>query len=102
MTEPIAVLFDESDKKDKKMKATFILENGKTRTIHFGQANPTGKGTYIDHKDDKIKRNWIKRHEVRGKFDDPMTASSLSRWILWNKPSLNKSIIDFKNKFGLR
>ena len=52
---------------DKRFSAHF--ENG--RIVHFGQKNPK-IGTYIDHFDDKIKMNYIKRHEVRENWDNPM------------------------------
>jgi hypothetical protein len=30
-----------------------------------------------------------------------MSAGALSRWLLWNKPTLKESLEDFKNKFNL-
>ena len=35
-------------------------------------------------------------------WKDPTTAGALSRWILWNKPSLSGSFSDFKRRFGLK
>jgi hypothetical protein len=32
---------------------------------------------------------------------DPTTPGALSRWVLWNKPSLKGSIADFKKRFHL-
>jgi hypothetical protein len=34
-------------------------------------------------------------------FNKPDSAGALSRWILWNKPSVESSIKDFKKKFKL-
>jgi len=90
----------ESDRKDKKMKAIFYDGDKKIKTTHFGAKNPK-IGTYIEHKDKSIKFAWIARHEVRGDFKDFMTPSSLSYHILWNKPTLQASIKDYKNKFNL-
>lgn len=81
---------------DKRFTAHF--ENG--RKIHFGQKNPK-IGTYIDHFDDKIKMNYIKRHEVRENWDNPYAAGSLSRYILWHKPykNLDDAIDDYNKRF---
>ena len=92
------VVISNSDNKDKRMKAVFYDKDKKVRTTHFGLK---GGSTFIDHKDEKKKRAWIARHEVRGKFNDYMTASSLSRYILWNKSTLSASIADYKKKFSL-
>ena len=35
-------------------------------------------------------------------WKDPTTAGALSRWILWNKPSLSASFNDFKKRFNLK
>jgi hypothetical protein len=31
----------------------------------------------------------------------PDTPGALSRWVLWNKPTLAASVADFKRKFDL-
>jgi hypothetical protein len=90
------VQFVKSDRKDKRLQAIFTLEDKSQRRVHFGLKNGS---TYLDHGDDNKKRAWIARHEVRGTFFDPMTPSSLSRWILWNKTNITDSIKDYKNKF---
>ena len=66
--------------------------------VHFGQK---GGSTYIDHKDDQKKENYLKRHRVNENWKDPTTAGALSRWILWNLKTLSASIADFKKRFGL-
>jgi hypothetical protein len=51
---------------------------------------------------------YLERHgggfETSTKEDwkDPTTAGALSRWILWNKPSLKGSFDDYKSRFGLK
>ena len=40
----------------------------------------------------KKKENW----------NDYMSAGSLSRWILWNKPTLTASIQDYMRRFKLK
>lgn len=88
------VQFYKSDKPGKRMKAVF---DGK-KTVHFGSK---GASTFLEHRDTKIKRAWIARHKVREDWNNPITAGALSRWLLWNKPSLDASIKDYKNKFNL-
>jgi hypothetical protein len=45
--------------------------------------------------------NYLERHEKKENWNDYMSAGSLSRWILWNKVSLNESIKDYMRKFKL-
>lgn len=99
MSKPVSVIITKSDRKDKKLKAVFKLENDKTNTIHFGAK---GYEDYTIHKDDKRKENYISRHKTREDWNNPMTAGALSRYVLWNKKSLNSSINDFKKRFGLK
>ena len=95
-----------SDKPDKRMVAVFYDENKqRVKTTHFGYQNAqTGKygSTYIDHNDDKKKENYIKRHAVNENFNDYISAGSLSRYILWNRKTLQSSINDYMNKFNLK
>jgi len=68
------------------------------KKVHFGAK---GSSTYIDHKDEKKKDAYIARHRVNENFNNPMTAGSLARFILWNKTTLSASINDFKRRFNL-
>jgi len=38
----------------------------------------------------------MNRHKARENWQNPMSAGSLSRYILWNKPTLRASIADYK------
>jgi hypothetical protein len=51
--------------------------------------------------ENKKKDAYLARHIKNESWDKPQTAGSLSRYILWNKPTLNDSIADFKKKFNL-
>jgi hypothetical protein len=97
------VIIKLSYKPDKRYQAIFYDKDMKLKTTHFGYADGKGKygSTYIDHKNDTLKEAWIARHEVNGTFNDPMSASALSRWILWNKKTLRESIADYKRRFKL-
>ena len=74
-----------------------IFEDG--TKINFGLKNGN---TYIDHHDKKKRENYIKRHQVNENFNNPKSASSLSRWILWGDDiDINTNIKKFKQKFNL-
>jgi len=89
--------------RDKKFKAYFTDENNKKhKTIHFGAK---GMSDYTKHKDKKRKERYIARHNPKYTNENwsvPDTPGSLSRWILWNKPSLDESIKDYKNRYKLK
>jgi hypothetical protein len=72
------MLIEKSTRKGKRFMATYA--NGKV--VHFGQE---GGKTYIDE-GDKIKReNYLLRHKKRENWNDPFSAGSLSRYLLWGE-----------------
>jgi hypothetical protein len=86
-----------STKSQKKMMAVFEnTSTGRTKTTHFG-AN--GASDFTLHKDEDRKKRYLDRHRKNENWNDPVTAGSLSRWILWNKKSLRASIADYKRRF---
>jgi len=87
-----------SDSKTKKYKAVFLLDDNKTKTIQFGAK---GYKDFTDHKDVDRRYSYLKRHGAREDFNNPLTAGALSRWILWEKPTIRESIAYFKKKFKL-
>lgn len=93
-----------SDKPSKKLVAVFEID-GKQRKVHFGA---TGYNDYTIYSKtegksvaDKKKDAYLARHKANETWNDPMTAGSLSRWVLWNKPTISASISDFKKRFSL-
>ena len=95
----VSVKFSQSDIQNKRMTATFYNDDGKKKkTVHFGYK---GGSTFIDHKNENTKNAWIARHQIRGSFEIYDTPSSLARWVLWNKRTLQESIKDYKRKFNL-
>ena len=42
----------------------------------------------------------MNRHKATENWQKPMSAGSLSRYILWNKPTLKASISDYKKRFN--
>ena len=92
------VVIDGSPKKEKKLRAVFTFPDGRKKTTHFG-----GKGysDYTIHKDEKRKNRYDVRHAKREDWEDFTTAGALSKWILWNKPSLKGSFAHFLALFSL-
>jgi hypothetical protein len=86
-----------SPKKDKKYVATFS-RNGRIKKTHFGAK---GMSDFTLHKDPSRKKRYENRHRSRENWRDPTSAGSLSKYILWNKPSLRASISDYKKRFKL-
>jgi len=89
-----------STRKEKKLMAAFYdKDKKKKKTTHFGQKTFTD---FTINKSDEKKQAYLKRHEKRENWNDFITAGSLSRWILWNKKSLQSSINDYKRRFKLK
>ena len=85
---------------NKKLDAIFTYDDGKTKTIPFGAANFSD---YTIHHDKNRRTRYITRHSKNEEFNDPMTAGSLSRWILWGDSiNLETNIRSFKKKFNLK
>ena len=91
------VKISKSTKKGKKYMALFTDKKIK-KTIHFGA---DGFSDFTIHRDNQRKERYLKRHRKRENWNNPMTAGSLSRYILWNKTSLKESIKDYKKRFSL-
>jgi len=86
---------------DGKHKYVVTLLNNKTgreNNIRFGAF---GMSDYTQHKDIKRKTLYETRHIVREDWTDPGTAGFWSKWILWNKPTLEASLKDTIKQFKL-
>jgi len=83
---------------DKKYDATFKVDNH-TKTIPFGASGYTD---FIKSGGDKERRDrYDARHKSKEHWNDPMSRGALSKFILWNKPTLSGSIKDFKSRFNV-
>lgn len=78
-------------------KYCVVTPNGKK--ISFGAS---GYSDFTINKDPNRKSNYIKRHQVREDWTDLNKAGTWSRYLLWNKPTLESSIRDMENKFGIQ
>ena len=84
-----------SSRKDKKYM--LVIPDGKK--IHFGAK---GMSDYTIHKDDKRKQLYINRHNNGREDWTKINPGALSRYILWNKPSIQESIKDFEKRFNIK
>ena len=98
------VIFSKATAKNKKMKAVFYKKKDgkmkKVKTVQFGQY---GAPDYTITKDKEQRARYIKRHtNSKENHNNPMTAGSCSRWILWgDSTSKQTNIRAFKKRFGL-
>ena len=89
--------FVESNKKDKKYKIVFNINNRK-KTFHFGSKNSI---TYIEGGDDKKRQNYQKRHSVREDWNN-INNGSLSAGILWGDTNdLTTNLNEYLKEFNI-
>ena len=88
------ILLQRSSRPEKKWEVE--LPDG--QTIHFGSSSYED---YTQHKDEKRKENYLKRHKKREDWSDWSTAGFWSRWLLWESPSLSKAIQQLRHRFKL-
>ena len=85
-----------------KYVATFVDADGKEKRTKFGAV---GYMDFIQYsKQDKLKAKirkqaYLIRHRNREDWNDRTSAGALSRFILWNLPTLEASIADFRKRF---
>jgi hypothetical protein len=81
---------------DGKHKLVAVFDDG-THTS-FGAL---GYEDFTQHGDPKRKKLYLNRHKKREDWNNPKTAGALSKWILWNKPTLDASIEDYVKRFNM-
>ena len=88
-----------SPKKDKKLMAVF--SDGSV--THFGAAGMQNYGGVGKerHLSEERKKRYIARHKSRENLNKPDSPGALSRYVLWNKSTLQASIADYKRRFKL-
>jgi hypothetical protein len=97
----LQIKLSRSEKPDKKFKVKVGLKKATPlKTIHFGAK---GMSDYTINKDPNRKKLYIKRHKARENWSKSgiQTAGFWSRWLLWNKPTLDESIRDIEKRFRL-
>jgi hypothetical protein len=83
-----------------KFVAIILDKDGKEHNVKFGAK---GYSDYTKHKDKERKKRYITRHKSRENWTKSgiLTPGFWSRWVLWNKPSLEDSIENTKQRFSL-
>ena len=88
-----------SNKPDKKLKAVFLQDNGRTKTVHFGQK--TADDYTITH-DKEQRERYRARHRKDLRTHDPTRAGYLAMEILWgNTTSISANTAIYKAKYNL-
>lgn len=101
-----------SEVKSKKYTAEFcmckggksVCEKPQRKMVSFGAEGYKDFIQYSKESEnvaDLHKKNYLSRHITTENWNDPVSPGALSRWILWNKPTLKASILDFKKRFNL-
>ncbi len=86
----------QSTRKNKKLMITF---SNPKKTIHFGSKNST---TFLDNGDKKKRENYILRHQVNENWNDPLTAGTLSFYLLWGSSTdLNTNLKKYLSHFNI-
>ena len=88
--------------KEKKYRAVFYRDQeGKEVEFRHTDFGAKGMSDFTIHKDPKRKGLYLKRHRARENWNAKYSAGALSRWVLWNKPTLKSSWLDYKRRFDL-
>ena len=87
-------MISRSDKPTKKYVAT----QG-SRKVHVGQA---GASDFRIHRDEQRKQRYLARHRANENWtkSGAMTAGFLSRYLLWNEETLEKSVAKLNRKYS--
>lgn len=84
-------------------KYTAIIYKGedKIKTVHFGQF---GASDFTKHKNEERKQRYIDRHRDNENWAKSgiTTAGFWSRWLLWNKPTIQASKSDIQSRFSIK
>ena len=79
-------------KKGKKLDAVI---DGK-KTVSFGQKKASD---FTLHKDEERKERYIARYQKKENWRDPKTPGFYSRFVLWNKPTIQASVNDLNKRY---
>tara|TARA_R100000951_G_scaffold6681_1_gene6690 strand:+ start:2121 stop:2450 length:330 start_codon:yes stop_codon:yes gene_type:complete len=87
-----------SPKPGKKYRVRLTYPDQTKKKVDFGDRR---FGDYTKHGNNKRKESYLKRHEPNEDWslEGVDTAGFWSRWILWNQPSVKKSIKDLNRRF---
>lgn len=80
---------------------------GKKYRAYFSDGTHTdfgasGYSDFTKHKDPSRMKRYLARHKKREDWGNLKSPGALSRYILWNKPSLSASVADYKRRLSSR
>jgi hypothetical protein len=81
----------------KKFDAVLTTDH-RHKTIPFGQA---GALDFLQTKDLERRERYLRRHQKRENWNDPLTPGFWSRWYLWEKTTRGEAEKNIRAKFGL-
>lgn len=94
------MIIEVSGRKQKKLAATFA--DG--QKVHFGGRGCADFIQYSRRDGPAVarakRRAYLARHGAKERWDDPRAPSTLSRYILWEKPTLAGALAAYKKRFG--
>mgnify|MGYP006969380021 CR=1 FL=1 len=91
--------FKKSTRDGKRYMVVFYLDGSRIKTTHFGS---DVHDNFTIHRDEERKKRYLDRHRAREDWSAFMSAGALSRWILWNKPTIDASLKDYMKRFKLK
>lgn len=79
----------------------YMIETPSGKKIHFGDSRYQD---FTKHKDMTRKKRYILRHRGRENWTKSgiNTPGFWSRWLLWNKPTIQASILDIERRFKIK
>jgi hypothetical protein len=84
---------------EKKYDAVFQQDSGRTKTTSFGAKGYTD---FLQSADKDRRERYLTRHKANENWNEPTTAGSLSRHLLWgDSTNLSDNIRTFKSRFNL-
>jgi len=81
-----------------KYVATFETDR-REKNVGFGAKGMKDYTLFSPLEREERKRRYLARHRAREDWNSPDSPGALSRWILWNKPTVSASIRDYKKRF---
>ena len=94
------IILRKSKKAGKKYRVSIPDFEGKRKTLYFGK---NGCPDFTFHHDEKKKSYYINRHKSKENWElsGIYTAGFWSRWLLFNRISINESVKDIQQRFGI-
>ena len=81
-----------------KYKVILELDGGHIKTVNFGAS---GYSDYTKHHDKARRARYISRHSSNEAWNDPTTAGFWSRWLLWDKQTIEEAKKNITKRFNV-